>query len=155
MRAGTGIESVNQPVRLRLQQAQETEVYACEHGHRRVPANVTVTGYCRTCTVLHPNAKRSRWVRHEVAKPQEQPESIADFYLSVYHERQRQKEIAAQQRQQQRRARENQEQAAQKAYELMDATLEEVKIVNSRIAAGVVVPAIYVRELRRLRAERT
>ena len=152
MTGGTGnFPPVNQSVRLRPQQAELYE-YRCEAGHVRTSANITATGQCRLCkSTTH---KKSRWIKHEVTV-QQQPktalEQAVDLHFEVYKQREREKEIAEQQREQQRDARENQEWAAQKAYELMDATDSEQTIVNRRLAKTSCRAADYVKEIRALR----
>ncbi len=150
---GTGIESVNQSVRLRTPQAEELYEYRCEAGHVRTSANITVTGFCRQCAAT--THKRSRWVRHEVAKPQEQLESVADFYLAHYEAEQKRRDDAEQVKLDRQRQRESQERktrdAQSAAFDLMDASKEEQSVVIKRLAGRNCSACEYVAELRRLR----
>jgi hypothetical protein len=150
-------EGFNQSVRLRTPQVvPETFEWRCEKNHLRSPENTTHNGFCKTCAMATLRSRPSRWVKHTIVAKQE-PTEVENPWLTDYNARQQAARAKEQQREQQRRDRESQEQAAQKAYELMDATLEEIKIVNSRIAARKVLspPSLYVAEIRKLRAERT
>jgi hypothetical protein len=154
-RVGTSSEGFNLSVRLRTPQAEELYEYRCEAGHVRTPDNTTTSGHCRQCATTR--YKRSRWIRHEVvAKPKDV--EVENLWFLAYEQRQREKELAEQQREQQRRDRDAQELQRQTALDaacdLMDATESEKAIVNRR-ARGIAGPASeFVKELKKLRAER-
>ena len=156
--ASTSSEGFNQSVRLRPQ-AAETDLYEyrCEKGHLRTPANTTVMGHCRTCTVLHPNAKRSRWTKHklEVKPVQNETEQLADFYFSHHQADQKRRAGAEQVKLDRQRQRESQERktrdAQSAAFDLMDASMEEQSVVTKRLGGRNCLASLYVAEIRRLR----
>jgi hypothetical protein len=107
--------------------------------------------------------KKSRWVKQDatVVKPQEQTENEKWAEQCYQNEMAFRNGVAEAERakmdgQRQREADEHQKQmAADAAFQLFDATPDEIKTVSRRIAARGTVPAsVYVNELRKLRAER-